>query len=348
MKTTVVPSVSNEREDLFSYVLDTVNKYSNTVSHEVEFIEFSARRETSKLRRFISLVNDIRKSNGPYYCHSLNWLPVLIRLIKILSNVKIVFWLCNDGREQIRSMPVRQRIQEYILTKLSLMSSTIIVTCSPWVKKEIIEYYGISSKSDVRIIPNFIYSEDISSNLLKHEDEQKVVSFVSSFQPRKGFDEFLKLTNLKFESDTKIKFEIRGYGDAESRRRAFAIDAEHAKLPNSKLKLYLETIHFLVVPARHQGFGRIYLEGMAKDCITVLPDIDSVRAWITHFTSLDKSEIDQLAWAPPDHISIGYLIQNFLNGEKSLLDTLMIQRRLITQFQAEEIQPLWFDIFNEL
>lgn len=348
MKTVVVPSFSRDTGDLFSYVLDTVDKYSDTVSHEIEFIEFSSNKEASRLRRFIGLVNDIRKSDGPYYCHSINWVPGLIRIIKLFSSVKIVFWLCNDGRKQIETMPVKQRLLEYIFTKLSLMSSTIIVTCSPWVKKEIIEYYGISSKSDIRIIPNFIYSKDVTKNLVKHQETQKSVSFVSSFQPRKGFDEFLKLATRNIITEYDIKFEIRGDGDAESQGRASAVDAEYLKLSNSKVKSYLESVHFLVVPARYQGFGRIYLEGMAKDCITILPDIDSVRAWITHFSSLKASEISQLAWASPNFVSVGATINSFLNGEKDLLDALTIQRKLITKFQAEQIQPLWFDIYNEL
>jgi hypothetical protein len=347
MRTVIVPKVTRDAGDLFSYVIHAVENYSLIQGKKVNYLGFSDGQYNNRVYKFLRLIWHINKLDGPFYCHSIIWLPLVIKIVKFRKNSKIIFWLCNDGTSQIKNMPLRKRIIEKLIGNFSLRASSIIVTCSPWVKDEILKYYSITQQADIRLIPNYVYNADINFSNYKFNEKRLNVAFISSLQPRKGFEVFELLTNMFRSENEHVRFIIRGSGTLKQQKRAIQIDPDYAKVKNSDAKALLRQVHFLVVPAFYQGFGRIYLEAMANDCITILPDIPSVRAWVTEYSTLSDKEKMKLVWCKVDHSAIYSRIMEFTSGSRDYEEVLTVQRKLVSHFTEDRILPLWFEVFND-
>lgn len=191
----------------------------------------------------------------------------------------------------------RESYLKYIFQKLSyviVLNRSQIVTQSEYMKKDLIDYFSIKPKKNIRVIynpcprPNVLY--------MANENNKSLVT-VGRFAWQKGYDILINALRLLKESRNDFNFYFIGGGDKIEEKKVknnciqFGLsDSVHFLGEKENPFCSVENIDIFVSSSRFEGFANVILESLANGIPVVATDcpsgnreiINAKNGWLTN------------------------------------------------------------------
>lgn len=219
------------------------------------------------------------------YSHIIQYYALLSSTVARMIGRPHVFWLCGGGREQTADMGVLSRIGSSLRIRLVFATSTRIFTCTEFCKKEQAAQYEIRPDK-FTIIPNGVELELFGTRASQGRSDGDIgghILYVSSLGRLKGIDVLLEAVALLQRRGLAVSVSVIGEdGDWGEEARRFAQERGLAGVrflgltPHSELPQHMADCDIFCVPARFQGFGRVYVEAMAAGKPVVATNVGGV------------------------------------------------------------------------
>ncbi|TLP37774.1 glycosyltransferase family 4 protein [Arcobacter arenosus] len=218
------------------------------------------------------------------YSHILSFLGITAATISWVYKKPFFHWLCGDGRVQQESNPISKKIIDYLTTGYIHKRATKMISCCPWVAEEQCIPYGLDWKEKYEITPNSVNIERFSTQTKSYRDvfrnNYPIIIYASRLSSRKGADIFIDAVTELINERVKINVFIGGSGDFESYLDKKINTLKYpnqikylGQVPSSELPNYFKSSDIFSVPARYQGFGRVYIEAMASGLAVVTTNL---------------------------------------------------------------------------
>jgi len=223
--------------------------------------------------------------------------------------------------------------------RISCKHAQRIVAVSESVKKEIIQYYGIS-KEKICVIHNGI---DLSKgkNIIKKHNTPKVISYVGRLSPEKGIYEVIK--EFTKRKDIDAIFYILGDGFLKSKilqlaamdKRIICKTFSHSEVIN-----HLSSSDIFVFPTRYEGFSIALLEAMSTgNCCIVYDGVPALKECLGDTGIYVKRS---------DPVSLVNKIKDIISNHKIIKDYSERAYQRVKKFSIENTVSDYINLYNKV
>ncbi len=286
---TLMPYVSSEMyNEFFEKNKNSIDKeiYKKNLYHEVY--------------RYSEQAKIIAENNKFDVIHAHDWLtfPAAINAKKV-SKKPLIVHVHNTTFDRTANNPNEY---EYNIEKKGMEKADIIICVSNYIKKRVIEQYGINPKK-IRVVHNscdaqlFFKRESFS-----FKGQDKMVLFLGRVTVQKGPDYFLYAAKEILRKDSNVKFVVVGDGDmlpwminktAElgiSHKFYFTGFINNEEERN---KLYRNADVF-VMPSVSEPFGLVPIEAMQNGTPVIISKQSGVSEVLKNALKVDFWDIDEM------------------------------------------------------
>ncbi|MCT7517018.1 glycosyltransferase family 4 protein [Aliarcobacter cryaerophilus] len=218
------------------------------------------------------------------YSHILSFLGITAATISLVNKKPFFHWLCGDGRVQQEKNPLMQRVVDHLVGWYIHKRATKMISCCDWVADEQCIPYGIDWKTKYELTPNSVNIERFATQTKSYRDsfenDYPIIIYASRLSSRKGADIFIDAVTQLIDEDVELNAFIGGAGDFESYLNGKIKSSKNpqqikylGQIPSSELPNYFKSSDIFSVPARYQGFGRVYIEAMASGLAVVTTNL---------------------------------------------------------------------------
>ncbi|MBF0236084.1 MAG: glycosyltransferase family 4 protein [SAR324 cluster bacterium] len=227
-----------------------------------------------------SLIIKTQKINV-MYTHIMPYLAEVGITLSKFYRIPHVYWICSDWPKEIHHQtPFVKRtvgdIQHYGIMK----STDHIFTCTEFCRKDRSQYLKLNPNK-FSIIPNAVNIERFQTGEhSRHEifqkynipDQSRLILYFSSLSIRKGAVDLLhSIAYLKERTDVPFFILFCGHGEQERieyepwlrENKLQELAYFTGAIPSEEAPQYYHSCDIFCVPARYEGFGRVYVEAMA-------------------------------------------------------------------------------------
>ena len=314
-------------------------------------------KKYSGIKRFL-LVKDMYKVGKQViknndidlvYSHILSFLGITAATISFVYKKPFFHWLCGDGRVQQENNPILQKTIDHLVGLYIHKRATKMISCCDWVADEQCIPYGIDWKEKYEITPNSVNIERFATQTRSYRDtfnnDYPIIIYASRLSSRKGADIFIDAVTQLIEEDVKLNVFIGGAGDFEGYLNNKIETSKYpnqikylGQIPSSELPNYFKSSDMFSVPARYQGFGRVYIEAMASGLAVVTTNLICTKKII-------DSEVDGLL-VEPNVEEVKKAIIKLLD-DKKLREKLSLNAvKKANNYTVEKIAKNYIDIWE--
>ena len=249
-------------------------------------------KKYSGIKRFL-LVKDMYKVGKQIikenqidlvYSHILSFLGITAATISLVYTKPFFHWLCGDGRVQQEGNSTLKKIIDYFTNGYIHIRATKMISCCDWVAEEQCIPYGINSKDKYELTPNSVNIERFSTQTKSYRDifenDYPIAIYASRLSSRKGADIFIDAVTQLVDEDVKLNVFVGGAGDFENYLSDKIKSSKYpeqikylGQISSKELPNYFKSSDIFCVPARYQGFGRVYIEAMASSLAIVTTNL---------------------------------------------------------------------------
>lgn len=205
---------------------------------------------------------------------------------------------------------------------------------------------GFDYSSKMMVIPNFVKTQGISSNV----NTKTSLIFVGSLIKRKGIrelvhcvnkNEFKNISNLHICGEGPLKTELKNIANPRIQFHGF--------LNPRELSYYYKQSSVLVVPSKSESFGMVYLEGIQHN-LSVIGYSQIIYEFWKH---LDLTPDERRIMIPYDHTenNLSNTIEEALNfrKNKSYAQNLRsIQKKIKVTYGIEAIANEYMNLYGNI
>ncbi len=248
------------------------------------------------IKKFL-LINDMYKIGNKIinenhidlvYSHILAFLGITAATISLISNKPFFHWLCGDGRVQQSSNSFTKKTIDYLTNGYIHLRATKMISCCNWVANEQSVPYRIDWKKKYELTPNSVNIERFATQTKSYRDifdnDYPIVIYASRLSSRKGADIFIDALTQLIDDDLKLNVFVGGDGDFKSYLNDNIKSSKYpnqikyvGQIPSKELPNYFKSSDIFCVPARYQGFGRVYIEAMASGLAVLTTNLICTR-----------------------------------------------------------------------
>lgn len=248
------------------------------------------------IKKFL-LINDMYKIGNKIinenhidlvYSHILAFLGITAATISLISNKPFFHWLCGDGRVQQSSNSFTKKTIDYLTNGYIHLRATKMISCCDWVANEQSVPYRIDWKKKYELTPNSVNIERFATQTKSYRDifdnDYPIVIYASRLSSRKGADIFIDALTQLIDDDLKLNVFVGGDGDFKSYLNDNIKSSKYpnqikyvGQIPSKELPNYFKSSDIFCVPARYQGFGRVYIEAMASGLAVLTTNLICTR-----------------------------------------------------------------------
>ena len=338
------------REDFFS----DENNHQNIKIYPVK--KFNGIKKYLLIKDMYQVGKKIIKENNIdlIYSHILTPLGITAATLGRVYNKPFFHWLCGDGRVQVNDVknkePFIKNIVDHIVDKYIQLSATKMISCCDWVAEEQSIPHRIDWMEKYELTPNSVNIERFAKQTKNYRDifdnDYPIVIYASRLSSRKGADIFINAITQLIDADVKLNVFIGGAGDFENYlndKIKFSKYPEQIKylgqITSSELPNYFKSSDIFCVPARYQGFGRVYIEAMASGLAVLTTNLICTRKIVDNGMNglLVEPEVEEVK------TGIKKLLEDKELREK-LSSNAMIKAR---DYSVEKIAQNYIDIFQK-
>jgi glycosyltransferase involved in cell wall biosynthesis len=236
------------------------------------------------------------------YSHILSPLGITAGTLSLVYNKPFFHWLCGDGRIQTNETPFIKKTIGHLIDKYIHLRATKIISCCDWVAEEQSIPHGINWKQKYELTPNSVNVERFATQTKSYRDifpnNYPIAIYASRLSSRKGADIFIDAVTQLIDEDIKLNVFMGGAGDFENYLNNKIKISKYpnqikyvGQIPSKELPNYFKSSDIFCVPARYQGFGRVYIEAMASGLPVVTTNLICTKKIITN-------EVEGLLVAP--------------------------------------------------
>ena len=190
----------------------------------------------------------------------------------------------------------------YNIEKLGMQEADIVITVSDFIKRKVVEHYGINSEK-IRVVHNGVEFDSYElekAHALKKDN--KIVLFLGRLTLQKGPDYFIYAAKKVLEKIDNVIFVIAGSGDMEKalieKTAEMGISDQvlfTGFLRGNDLKKAYQMSDVYVMPSVSEPFGITPLESINCQTPVILSKQSGVSEILTHCLKVDFWDIDELA-----------------------------------------------------
>jgi len=235
-------------------------------------LAFIYENQVNPLRRFFTILENIRNGYRNVYIHYSYWSVIMTRVIKLFIPVKIYYWDC----EWYETKP------NNILLDIALRWCDVFVTGSQSIGEQYRKIFFSTKPYTLypklyRVVPN--WSERVDVQPLQLNKQQTHILFVHHLSPRKGSRELPEIISQTVKSIPDAHFHIIGDGPDLAILRSCDLTNTtfYGNLPLPEVRRYLDSCDIFIMPSRSEGFPRVILEAMNYGLPVVTTDVGNVR-----------------------------------------------------------------------
>ena len=313
--------------------------------------KFSGMKKFLLIKDMYSIGKKIIKDNNIdlVYSHILSPLGITAATLGLVYNKPFFHWLCGDGRVQSSETPFIKRTIGHIVDKYIHLRATKMISCCDWVAEEQSIPHGIDWKEKYELTSNSVNIKRFSTQTKPYRDEfpndYPIAIYASRLSSRKGADIFIDAVTQLIDEDMKLNAFIGGAGDFESYLKDKIKSSKYpeqikyvGQIPSKELPNYFKSSDIFCVPARYQGFGRVYIEAMASKLAIITTNLVCTKKIVNH-------EKDGLL-VDPNVQSVKKAMIELLNdkNKREFLSKNAIQRA--KDFTVEKIAKNYIDIWE--
>lgn len=269
---------------------------------DFENLQFVPLKKGNKFYRLLIDFPAIIKKYKIDYSHFQYTIPPIIRGNYIVTVHDVLF-----EQEEFKSFfPLKTRVINHLLHKLSSRKADILLTVSEFSKQKISKFYNISDK-DIYVIPNAVNDDFYTENESVVETPSKYIMYVSRIEPRKNHLALLKaFMDLELYKEG-FKLVFIGKRDIVYPEFESYINENKEKVKNSLICIenvatldlikYYKNCDLFVFPSFAEGFGIPPLEAMVLQkkvlCSnqTAMIDFELPEAFVFDPSNLDELKI---------------------------------------------------------
>lgn len=333
------------REDFF---IDD-NLYSNIKVYPVK--KYGGIKKFLLIKDMYRVGQDVIKNNqiDLVYSHILSFLGITAATISWFYKKPFFHWLCGDGRAQQKENNIYKQTIDYIVWWYIHRRATKMISCCDWVADEQCIPYGLDWKEKYEITPNSVNIERFATQTKSYRDsfenDYPIIIYASRLSSRKGADIFIDAVTQLIDDDVKLNVFIGGAGDFENYLNDKIKSSKYpnqikylGQIPSIELPNYFKSSDIFCVPARYQGFGRVYIEAMASGLPVVTTNLICTRKII-------DNEVNGVL-VEPNVEDVKQTIVKLLY-DKSLRDNLSLNAiKKAKDYTVEKIAKNYIDIWQ--
>lgn len=222
------------------------------------------------------------------YSHILTPLGITAATLGLIYKKPFFHWLCGDGRVQASEVPFIKRVVDNLINRYIHIRATKMISCCDWVAEEQSIPHGIDWREKYEITPNSVNIERFAKRTKKYrnifDNDYPIVIYASRLSSRKGADIFIDAVTQLIDEDVKLNVLICGAGDFEKYLDEKIKSSKYpnqikylGEIPSKELPDYFNSSDIFCVPARYQGFGRVYIEAMASGLAVLTTNLICTR-----------------------------------------------------------------------
>ncbi len=228
------------------------------------------------------------------HCH--DWMTITAGVkLKRLTGKPLVFSVHSTEWDRTAGHPW-QFIAD--IERLGLSEADKIITVSNWMKRQLIERYGINPEK-ITVIYNAI---DMSKfNVLVNKMNNKVVLFLGRLSIQKGADYFIRAAKKILEFEPNVTFLIGGKGPELKNLIRLSIElgiSDNVKflgyVPDDDLPKLYSLADVYVMPSVAEPFGITALEAVSSGTPLVVSKDAGVSEVLKHCLKVDFWDVDEI------------------------------------------------------
>jgi glycosyltransferase involved in cell wall biosynthesis len=227
------------------------------------------------------------------YSHILSPLGITGGTLGLVYKKPFFHWLCGDGRVQTNETPLVKRFIGHLIDKYIHLRATKMISCCDWVAEEQSIPHGIDWTQKYALTPNSVNIERFSTQTKSYRgvfnNNYPIVIYASRLSSRKGADIFIDSVTELIDEDIKLNVFIGGAGDFKNylsdkiKSSKYPYQIKYlGQIPSKELPNYFNSSDIFCVPARYQGFGRVYIEAMASGLAIVTTNLICTKKIISN------------------------------------------------------------------
>jgi len=336
------------REDFFS----NEDNHPNIKVYPVK--KFNGTKKYLLIKDMYQVGRNIIKENDIdlIYSHILTPLGITAATLGRLYNKPFFHWLCGDGRVQANDVkhkePFVKNTVNYLVDKYIQLSATKMISCCDWVAEEQSIPHGINWKEKYELTPNSVNIERFATQTKSYRDsfdnDYPIAIYASRLSSRKGADIFIDAVTQLIDEDIKLNVFVGGAGDFENYLNDKIKSSKYpeqikylGQIASKELPNYFKSSDIFCVPARYQGFGRVYIEAMASGLAIVTTNLICTKKIVT-------DGVDGLL-VEPDVNEVKKVIVKLIDSKElreKLAENAVIKAK---EYTVEKIAQNYIDIF---
>lgn len=222
------------------------------------------------------------------YSHILTPLGITAATLGLIYKKPFFHWLCGDGRVQASEVPFMKRVVGDLIDKYIHTRATKMISCCDWVAEEQSIPHKIDWREKYELTPNSVniqrFATQTKDYRVEFKNDYPIIIYASRLSSRKGADIFIDAVTQLIDEDVKLNAFIGGAGDFESYLKDKIKSSKYpnqikylGQIPSSELPNYFKSSDIFCVPARYQGFGRVYIEAMASGLAVLTTNLICTR-----------------------------------------------------------------------
>lgn len=222
---------------------------------------------------------------------------------------------------------------------ISIRKATHVITVSEQVKREVIQFYGISPER-VTVVPNAVPDYLHNLSCAKRPEDPPRLVYVGRLHPLKGIKEFA--TAFERLQDLKVEFIIIGDGPEKNALRSLAARDRRIRLlgalPHNEVLHWLTQTNIFVFPSYYEGFGLALLEAMATGHACVVRDIPVMEEVLGREAGVLCTDVNAMREAIADLVT---------NSEKRF-ELQMRAKMRAREFSWQKSARILLDVYNKV